>query len=64
MFALSHPVASTGLNRRGKTIISIDRAFGVTSLKARIPVKLSLKSNAVREDSFQNDVPRNAFTGI
>lgn len=27
-------------------------------------MKLSLKSNAVREDSFQNDVPRNAFTGV
>lgn len=27
-------------------------------------MKLSLKSNAVREDSFQNDVLRNAFTGV
>jgi len=33
-------------------------------LKARISVKLSLKSNAVREDSFQNDVLRNAFTDV
>lgn len=35
-----------------------------TLLKARISVKLSLKSNAIRGDSFQNDVLRNAFKGV